>query len=243
MKIDIITIFPDIFTPLDCSIIKRAKKSGKVEINIHNLRDYTEDSHRTVDDAPYGGGSGMVMKVVPLYKAVSEIKQLNHGAKVVFMSPQGKVLTQEKCRELSALEGLVIVCAHYEGVDERFVRLVCDEEISIGDYILTGGELPAMILADAVTRLLPGVIDEESAREESFTDGLLDYPHYTRPAEFLGLKVPEILLSGNHSEIGRWRSEQKVFNTFAKRPELLADVALELAGQKSSKKSRRKKMA
>lgn len=221
LRIDIITIFPEVFSPLFCSILKRAEESGKIQIEIHNLRDFAKDRHKTVDDAPYGGGSGMVMKVPILYEAVMAVKQLNPNAPVYLMSPQGKVLTQEKCRQFASLEGLILVCAHYEGVDERFVELACDGEISIGDYILTGGEIPAMVVADAVSRLIPGVIDSDSAAEESFTETLLDYPQYTRPAEFMGLKVPDVLLSGNHQEVKKWRDRQKIANTLKKRPELL----------------------
>ena len=223
LRIDIITIFPEMFAPLSCSILKRARESGKIEIGIHNLRDFAKDRHKTVDDAPYGGGSGMVMKVPILYEAVEETKKLNPGAPVYLMSPQGRVLNQETCRKLSRLNGLILVCAHYEGVDERFVELACDGEISIGDYVLTGGEIPAMVVADAVSRLVPGVIDPDSAAEESFTGELLDYPQYTRPPEFMGLRVPDVLLSGNHQEVRRWRDEQKVRNTMKKRPELLGD--------------------
>lgn len=227
MRIDIITVFPEIFVPLESSIIGRARKAGQAQIFIHNLRDYTEDRHRTVDDAPYGGGSGMVMKIEPLYRAVEHIGALEpQPPRVILMSPQGKVLTQRRCREISLLKRILIVCAHYEGVDERFVEHVCDEEISIGDYVLTGGELPAMALADAVVRLLPGVIDEQSVAEESFTEGLLDYPHYTRPADFRGWKVPPVLCGGNHGEVRKWRNLQRISNTFRKRPELLENIGL-----------------
>lgn len=166
----------------------------------------------------------MLMKVSVLYEAVMAIKKQNPNAPVYLMSPQGKLLTQKKCRELSELEGLILVCAHYEGVDERFVDLVCDGEISIGDYVLTGGELPAMVIADAVARLAPGVIDAESAREESFTQTLLDYPQYTRPREFMGMKVPDVLLSGDHEKVRQWRENQKILNTLKKRPELLEKI-------------------
>jgi tRNA (guanine37-N1)-methyltransferase len=209
------------FTPLSYSIIDRAVKSNLVELHIHNLRDFAEDNHKSVDDAPYGGGSGMVMTVPILYKAVEFIKKQNPNAPVYLTSPQGKVLTQQMCREFSKLEGMILVCAHYEGVDERFIELACDGEISIGNYILTGGELPAMVIADSTIRLIQGVIDSQSAFEESFTDDRLDYPQYTRPLEFMGLKVPEILLSGNHEKIKKWRELQKTTNTLKKRPELL----------------------
>lgn len=215
------TVFPEMFTPLSYSIIDRAVKSNLVELHIHNLRDFAEDNHKSVDDAPYGGGSGMVMTVPILYKAVEFIKKQNPNAPVYLTSPQGKVLTQQMCREFSKLEGMILVCAHYEGVDERFIELACDGEISIGNYILTGGELPAMVIADSTIRLIQGVIDSQSAFEESFTDDRLDYPQYTRPLEFMGLKVPEVLLSGNHEKIKKWRELQKTDNTLKKRPELL----------------------
>ena len=232
MRIDILTIFPEFFVPLDFSIIKKAKLSGKVEIHIHNLRDYTHDAHKTVDDAPYGGGSGMVMKPDILCEAVTDIKKMNPCGKVIFMSPQGKVLTQDKCIELSESKGFILVTAHYEGVDERFVELICDEEISIGDYVLTGGEIPAMVLTDAVVRQIPGVIDSESLAQDSFMNGLLlDYPHYTRPPVFNGLEAPKVLLSGNHAEIAKWRKLQKIKNTFFKRPELLEKVTLDEDGK------------
>ncbi len=221
MRIDILTVFPEMFTPLSYSIIDRAVKSKLVELHIHNLRDFAEDNHKSVDDAPYGGGSGMVMTVPILYKAVEFIKKQNPTAPVYLTSPQGKVLTQEMCREFSKLDGMILVCAHYEGVDERFIELACDGEISIGNYILTGGEIPAMVIADSTIRLIQGVIDSQSALEESFTDDRLDYPQYTRPLEFMGLKVPEVLLSGNHEKIKKWRELQKTTNTLKKRPELL----------------------
>ena len=215
------TVFPEMFTPLSYSIIDRAVKSKLVELHIHNLRDFAEDNHKSVDDAPYGGGSGMVMTVPILYKAVEFIKKQNPTAPVYLTSPQGKVLTQEMCREFSKLDGMILVCAHYEGVDERFIELACDGEISIGNYIVTGGEIPAMVIADSTIRLIQGVIDSQSALEESFTDDRLDYPQYTRPLEFMGLKVPEVLLSGNHEKIKKWRELQKTTNTLKKRPELL----------------------
>ena len=232
MRIDIITIFPEMFVPLDLSIVKRAKNANFVQIYIHNLRDYTKDSHKTVDDAPYGGGSGMVMKPDILCLAVTDIKEQNPNAKVILMSPQGHVLTQEKCNDLSKTEGFILVCAHYEGVDERFVELMCDEEISIGDYVLTGGEIPAMVLTDAVVRQITGVIDSGSVAEDSFMDGsLLDYPHYTRPSVFEGLEVPAVLLSGNHSEIKKWRKHEKIRNTLKKRPELLENNVFDKEGR------------
>lgn len=223
MRIDILTIFPTMFTPLQISIVKRAVDAGIIELHIHDLRDYTEDLHKTVDDAPYGGGAGMVMKVSILHKAVTDIKSMNVGAPVIFLSPQGKSFDQNRALELSKLDGIILVCAHYEGVDERFVELCCDEEISIGNYVLTGGELPAMVVTDAVARMIPGVIDSESAADESFMGTLLDHPHYTRPPEFLGLEVPEVLRSGNHALIDTWRKEQRIVNTWKKRPELLKD--------------------
>lgn len=221
MRIDILTVFPEMFAPLSYSIIDRAVKAKLVELHIHNLRDFANDRHKSVDDAPYGGGSGMVMTAPILYKAVKSIKEQNPNAPVYLTSPQGKVLTQQMCREFSKLEGMILVCAHYEGVDERFIELACDGEISIGNYILTGGELPAMVIADSTIRLIEGAIDSQSALEESFTDDRLDYPQYTRPLEFMGLKVPDILLSGNHEKIKKWRELQKTTNTLKKRPELL----------------------
>ncbi|MHC9541948.1 MAG: tRNA (guanosine(37)-N1)-methyltransferase TrmD [Vulcanimicrobiota bacterium] len=224
MRIDIITIFPEIFTPLEKSIVKRAREAGLVEIVIHNLRDYTSDFHRTVDDAPYGGGAGMVMKIEPLFKALSRIRGENpEEAHVLLTSPQGKTFSQSMAVLLSEKKRIILICGHYEGIDERVAQHLCDDEVSIGDYVLTGGELPAMVIIDAVVRLLPGVIDEESLKSESFSEKMLDFPQYTRPREFQGWAVPDVLLSGNHKEIERWRREKRLEKTRARRPDLLSN--------------------
>lgn len=224
MRIDIITIFPEIFTPLEKSIVKRAREAGHVEIVIHNLRDYTSDFHRTVDDAPYGGGAGMVMKIEPIFEALNRIRGENpEEAHVLLTSPQGKTFSQSMAVLLSEKKRIILICGHYEGIDERVARHLCDDEVSIGDYVLTGGELPAMVIIDAVVRLLPGVIDEESLKSESFSENMLDFPQYTRPREFQGWAVPDVLLSGNHREIERWRREKKLEKTRARRPDLLSN--------------------
>lgn len=207
MRFDIITIFPDIFSSyFNESIVGRAVKNGLVKINPVNLRDYTKDNHKTVDDSPYGGGAGMVMMIEPIYKTVKDIKK--KGGKVILLSAKGKKFDQKKAREFAKLKQLVLICGRYEGVDERVAEHIADEEISIGDYVLTGGELPAMIITDAVVRLLPGVIAQESLKEESFSEeGRVEYPQYTRPEKFKNWQVPEVLLSGNHKEIEKWRKE------------------------------------
>ncbi len=221
LRIDIVTLFPEIFEgPLGSSIVGRARKENIVEINTVDLRDFTHDRHRTVDDKPYGGGPGMLMKIEPLYEAVQSLKKEN--SKVILTSPRGERFTQSAARELSGESHLIILCGHYEGVDERVRLSLVDREFSIGDYILTSGNLPAMVMADAITRLLPGALgDPESDRDESFENGLLEYPQYTRPPEFNGWNVPEILLSGNHAEIEKWRREESLKSTLSKRPDLL----------------------
>ena len=212
-KFDIITIFPDIFASyFQESIIKRAQKNKLVKINIHNLRDWTSDKHKSVDDKPFGGGAGMVLKVEPIYRAVKKLKKKN--SKVILLSAKGKKFDQKMARKFSKLEQIILICGRYEGVDERVAKHVADEEISIGDYVLTGGELPAMIITDAVARLVPNVISKESLNEESFqADGSLEYPQYTRPEVFSikekSWKVPKILLSGNHKKIADWQAKQK----------------------------------
>ncbi len=231
MRIDIVTIFPGMFTgPLGTSIIGRAVERGLVDIRVHDLRDWTTDRHHTTDDYPYGGGAGMVMKAPPIVAAVEGILgDDRHRAPrppVLLMSAAGRTFTQAMAHELANQERIVLLCAHYEGVDERAIELVVTDEVSIGDYVLTGGELPAMVIADAVVRLLPGVIEAASLAEESFADALLEYPHYTRPPEFRGLTVPEVLLSGNHAQIARWRREQALLRTRARRPDLLARAHL-----------------
>jgi len=221
MKIDVLTLFPAMFVgPLDESIIMRARKAGLLDLTIHNLRDYAHDRHRTVDDRPFGGGPGMLLKPEPLFEAVEKIAREN--TRVVLLSPSGRQFSQAIARELAQVPDLLLVSGHYEGFDERVREQLADDELSIGDYVLTNGALPAMVIIDAVTRLLPGVLgDDESATEESFSNGLLEYPQYTRPAEFRGLKVPEVLLSGNHAEIAKWRAEHARLRTQQRRPDLL----------------------
>lgn len=220
MKIDIITLFPDMFSGMfEYSIISRAVKKGLVEINVHQLRDWAMDKHQLTDDRPFGGGPGMVLKPEPLFTAVEGLKKEN--SKIVLMSPQGQVFGQKKAQSLKNESHLIIVCGRYEGVDQRFVEKMVDEEISIGDYILSGGEPAANVVVDAIVRLIPGAIGkEESLDNESFNDNLLDYPVYTQPAEFRGLKVPEVLLSGHHGEIDKWRKEKAKEKTRRVRPEL-----------------------
>lgn len=219
MKFDILTLFPEMFENLKQSIIGRAIEKNIININLINIRDFSKDKHKKVDDTPYGGGAGMVMKPDVVYSAYNSIKDKN--ARVIYMSPQGKTLNQEKVEELSKEEHLVILCGHYEGIDQRVLDKIVDEEISIGDYVLTGGELPAMVLIDSVSRYVEGVLKEDSIKEESFLNGLLEYPQYTRPEVFEGEKVPEILLSGHHENISKWRKEKSLEITKKKRPELI----------------------
>ena len=224
MKFDVLTLFPEMFEALNQSIIGRAKEKNLIEINLINIRDFSKDKHKKVDDTPYGGGAGMVMKADVVYDAYKSIKDEN--AKVIYMSPQGKTLNQSKVEELSKEEHLIILCGHYEGIDQRVLDKIVDEEISIGDYVLTGGEIPAMVLIDSVSRYVEGVLKADSIKEESFSDGLLEYPQYTRPEIFEGEKVPEILLSGNHQEIDKWRKEKSLEITKKKRPDLLQNQIL-----------------
>jgi tRNA (guanine37-N1)-methyltransferase len=221
MKIDVLTLFPAMFAgPLDESIIKRAREAGRLDLAIHNLRDYAHDRHKTVDDRPFGGGPGMLLKPEPIFEAVESLARV--GTRVILLSPSGRPFSQALARELAGQEHLLMVSGHYEGFDERAREQLADDELSIGDYVLTNGALPVMVIIDAVTRLLPGVLgDEDSARDDSFSQGLLEYPQYTRPAEFRGMKVPEVLLSGNHAEIARWRAEQARLRTQERRPDLL----------------------
>lgn len=220
MKIDILTLFPDGFMPLKESIIGRANEAGKVEINTVNIRDFSTDKHKKCDDTPYGGGEGMVMTPQPLWDALESV--ITENSRVIYLSPKGKTLDHTAVRRLSKIPHLVLICGHYEGIDQRIIDNFVDEEISIGDYVLTGGELPAMVLVDAVCRFLPGVLgNSNSAENETFSDGLLEYPQYTRPAEFKGLKVPEVLQNGNHAEIAKWRRQQSEELTKARRPDLL----------------------
>jgi len=221
MKIDILTLFPEMFEgPFSQSIIKRAQNRGKVEIKIYNLRDWAEDKHKTVDDKPFGGGVGMIMMVEILDKAISSLRDKN--SLVILLTPQGKTFKQQKAKRLAKAKHLILICGHYEGVDERVRENLVDEEISIGDYVLTGGEIPAMAVVDAVVRLIPGVLGkDESVKDESFSKNLLEYPQYTRPAEYKGLKVPDVLLSGNHQEIKKWRQKQAETKTKKRRADLL----------------------
>jgi len=221
MKIDVLTLFPAMFAgPLDESIIKRAREAGRLDLAIHNLRDYAHDRHKTVDDRPFGGGPGMLLKPEPIFEAVESLAR--QGTRVILLSPAGRPFNQAIARELAGLEHLLLVSGHYEGFDERVRQRLAQDELSIGDYVLTNGALPVMVIIDAVTRLLPGVLgDAESAQEDSFSQGLLEYPQYTRPADFRGMKVPEVLLSGNHAEIAQWRAEQARLRTAELRPDLL----------------------
>jgi len=229
MRIDIITIFPEAFAPLDLSILGRARAAGIVDIRVHNLRDFTTDRHRTVDDYPYGGGAGMVMKPEPFFAAVEAIMREARTARprIILTTPQGRLFTQEIAKELASWDHLILLCGHYEGVDERVSEGLATDEISIGDYVLTGGELAAMVIVDAVVRLIPGVVgEEESVRQDSFSEGLLDYPQYTRPPEFRGMRVPEVLLSGHHEQIRRWRRKEALRRTLLRRPDLLRKANL-----------------
>ena len=221
MKIDVLTLFPAMFAgPLDESIVMRARRAGLLQLQLHNLREYAHDRHKTVDDRPFGGGPGMLLKPEPLFEAVEKIA--GKDTRVVLLSPAGRVFNQAIARELALVPELLLVSGHYEGFDERVREDLADDELSIGDYVLTNGALPAMVVIDAVTRLLPGALgDDESAQEESFSHGLLEYPQYTRPAEFRGRKVPEVLLSGNHAAIAKWRSEQARSRTQERRPDLM----------------------
>lgn len=220
MKIDVLTLFPEMFTPLKTSIIGRAVNSGKLEINIHDIRDYTLDKHRKCDDAPFGGGAGMVMMAQPIASAIDAIDK-DHTAKRIFLSPRGRTFSQEIVLEYASLDHVLLLCGHYEGVDQRVIDLYIDEELSLGDFILTGGEIPAMAVVDAVSRYVDGVINRESLSQESFSEGLLEYPQYTRPQEFMGLKVPEVLTSGDHGKVDKWRREQSELITKNRRPDLL----------------------
>ena len=253
MKADIVTIFPDFFRgPLDYGITRRATEMGLVEIKVHDLREYTHDRHRTVDDRPFGGGEGMVLKPEPIFECLERMQlasreeRLSESAKesVIVLSPQGQPFTQQVASDLAALDRIILICGRYEGVDERVSEFLADREISIGDYVLSGGELGAAVIVEAVTRLLPGAVgNEASTRQESFTahadagdsdgpdstcgsGGLLDYPHYTRPADFRGMKVPEVLINGNHQRIRHWRREQALKKTLRSRPDLIEDVEL-----------------
>ena len=226
MKIDVLTIYPGMFPgPLDESIVKRAQESGKLQLRFIDLRDYTHDRHRTVDDRPFGGGPGMLMKPEPLFEAIENLRGSN--TRVILTSPAGRQFKQEIAKQMSNEEHLILVCGSFEGFDERVREHLANDEISIGDYVLTNGALPAMVIIDAITRLLPGVLgDDESSQDESFSEGLLEYPQYTRPAEFKGMKVPEVLQSGDHAAIKKWRSEKARMRTEQRRPDLLKNKNL-----------------
>lgn len=219
MRIDILTLFPDMFAPLKESVIGRAVNSGKLEIVITDIREYTADKHRKCDDTPFGGGAGMVMTAQPIASAINAVDP-DHKARRIFMSPKGRTFNQKTVTELSKEERLLLLCGHYEGVDQRVIDLFIDEEISLGDFVLTGGEIPAMAITDAVARYIDGVINKDSLLQESFSDGTLEYPQYTKPQEFMGIKVPDVLISGNHGEVDKWRKEQSEKITRERRPDL-----------------------
>ncbi len=234
MRFDIITIFPELFAGvLECGIVRRARQAGLVDIRLINLRDFAKDKHRSVDDRPYGGGEGMVFMPEPLSDAIESCRgpQRGEGNRVILLTPQGRTWTQNQALELSRQRHVILVCGRYEGVDQRVVDLLVDSEISVGDFVMTGGEIPAMAVMDSVVRLIPGALgNSESARNESFTTGLLDYPQYTRPAVFRGLAVPEVLLSGDHASIARWRHEKALEKTLRQRPEMTSQEHRSEAG-------------
>ena len=225
MKFDVLSLFPEMFEPIKTSIIGRAQEKKVIEINLINIRDFSKDKHKKVDDTPYGGGAGMVLRPDVVYDAYNSI-QNKDDAKVIFLSPKGIRLTHKKVLELSKEKHLILLCGHYEGIDQRVLDEIVDEEISIGDYVLTGGELPAMVLIDSVSRFVGGVLGSGSSEEESFADGLLEYPQYTRPEDFKGKLVPEILITGNHAKINKWRRKESLKMTYLKRPDLLKNVEL-----------------
>ncbi|ABN52001.1 tRNA (guanine37-N1)-methyltransferase [Acetivibrio thermocellus AD2] len=235
MRFDVLTLFPEVFDAvLGESIIGRARKNNIIQINTINIRDFSTNKHRKVDDYPYGGGGGMVMMAQPIYDAYLSIaEKLSYKPRVIYLSPQGRVLNQQIVKELSKENHLILLCGHYEGVDERIIEEIVDDEISIGDYVLTGGELPAMVLIDSVSRLIPGVLSsEESYSQESHYEGLLEYPQYTRPYEFCNRKVPDVLMSGHHENINRWRRQQSLKRTYLKRPDLFARLSLDETDKK-----------
>ncbi len=236
VRFDIFTLFPEMFRgPLDESILKRARERGLIEIALHNPRDVTTDRHHVVDDYPYGGGAGMVMKPEPIFAAVERVQAIpaiHVGGPIILLSPQGRLFTQEVARALAGEPRITLLCGHYEGVDERIREHLATDELSIGDYVLTGGELAAMVVVDAVARLVPGVLAPSSTEEESHTTGLLEYPHYTRPPEFRGWRVPDILLGGNHAAVARWRRKEALRRTRKRRPDLLSRAALSALDQK-----------
>lgn len=242
MRIDILTLFPQMFVePFSFGIFQRAVDNGLVSLRVHDIRDFTHDKHNVTDDYPYGGGSGMVMKPEPIFEAVdsikAELKDITGDIPIILLSPQGRMFSQQIARELSQNDNLILICGHYEGIDERVSQYLATDEISIGDYVLTGGEIPAMVVIDAVVRLLPGVLgSEESPLDDSHAHGLLEYPQYTRPAEYRGWSVPEVLLSGNHARIAKWRREQIIRRTLERRPDLLDKAELTLEDKKIAEK-------
>jgi tRNA (guanine37-N1)-methyltransferase len=228
MQFEVFTLLPEVFPPyLESSILQRARQRGLINVRIHNIRDYTHDKHHTTDDIPYGGGGGMVMKPEPVFEAVESILGREADCPIILLTPQGRVFNQTIAQELSGQEKIALICGRYEGVDERIRKQLVTDEISIGDYVLTGGELPALILIDAISRLIPGVLgDPDGAMDDSHASGLLEYPHYTRPPEFRGESVPEVLLSGDHAKIAKWRREQSLLRTLERRPDLLEKAQL-----------------
>ncbi len=222
MKFDVLTLFPEMFEPIKHSIINRAVEKNVIDINLINIRNFSKEKHNHVDDTPYGGGAGMVMQANVVYDAYNSIEG-KENAKVIYLTPKGKTLNQDKVRELSKEDHLILLCGHYEGIDQRVLDEIVDEEISVGDYVLTGGELPAMVVVDSVSRYVNGVLSDGSTNEESFSNNLLEYPQYTRPENFNGRTVPEVLTSGNHQEIAKWRFEQSLIITYKKRPDLLTE--------------------
>ena len=238
IRFDVLSIFPEmLISPLSFSLLKKAQEKGLLSINLHDIRNWAEDKHKMTDDAPYGGGCGMVMKVEPVEKALAAVKISTENSLVVLMTPQGETFNQTIAAELAGKKQVVIICGRYEGVDERIREHLADREISIGDYILTGGELSALVLIDAVSRLIPGVLgNEESTVSESFSSGLLEYPQYTRPAEYKGWKVPDVLVSGNHAEIELWRKNESLQRTYKRRPDLLAKINLSPQEKKNLEK-------
>jgi len=233
MRVDVITLFPELVEQvIACGVVGRAAEQKLLELHCWNPRDFTRDRHRTVDDRPYGGGPGMLMKVQPLQDAISAVRQQNRDARLVYLSPQGELLTQERLAQQVRLGSVIFLCGRYEGIDERLIQREVDEEWSIGDYVISGGELAAMVCIDAMTRLIPGALGhDESALQDSFSDGLLDYPHYTRPEEYRGDRVPEVLMNGNHRDIENWREQQALGRTWQRRPDLLEHIRLDARQQ------------
>ncbi len=239
MKFDVLTLFPEMFEPIKQSVIGRAIEKDLLEINLINIRDFSKDKHKKVDDTVYGGGAGMLIRPDVVFDSYNSVKDEN--SKVIYLSPQGKKLCQSKVEELAKEKHLILLCGHYEGIDQRVIDKIVDEEISIGDYVLTGGEIPAMVLIDSVSRYVEGVLTSGSTQEESFSSGLLEYPQYTRPEEFEGIKVPEVLQSGHHENIDKWRRKKAIETTYIKRPELLEKVRLTIEEKKYLEELKNKK--